>query len=285
MRTRRRCVRSSRSRCCGARCCARALRMRRPAAPSRRVASRDEGSSRWCRRSPTISTRSAPARSSSPFPPSPTRRKRSGLAARRRLDQRRCRGDPRPASERGHRHSGAGALDRTAAARAGSRRAAIRRLVRRAYSRTCDAIGALTGHRREAAATIARLRRETAQLHARTRAFARNPSVFVVLGSGPIWTAGSNSYIATLIALAGGANAASDLHAAYGQYSAEALLRHQPDVLVADAATHLDAALDREPWRSLRAVRLASRLLASIPTSSNVPGPSTTKDCGGSSTV
>ncbi len=134
-------------------------------------------------------------------------------------------------------------------------------------------IGDLTGRRREAAATIAGLRRETAHLHARTKAFARNPSVFVVLGSGPIWTAGSNSYITTLIALAGGRNAASDLHAAYGQYSAEALVRNQPDVLVADAATHLAAALDREPWRSLRAVRLG-HVYAVDPDLIERPGPS-----------
>ncbi len=117
-------------------------------------------------------------------------------------------------------------------------------------------IGALTGRELQARATIARLRRETSALQARTKGFVRRPSVFVVLGSGPIWTAGANSYITTLIALAGGANAASDLHAAYGQYSGEALLRHQPDMLVADAATNLDAVLDREPWHSLRAVRL-----------------------------
>ena len=118
------------------------------------------------------------------------------------------------------------------------------------------AIGALSNHRNEAAAVISRLQRTTMQLHARTRAFARKPSVFVVLGSGPIWTAGSTSYIATLVALAGGRNAAADLHAAYGQYSAEALLRAQPDVLVTDPAIRLDAAIDGEPWRSLRAVHL-----------------------------
>jgi ABC-type Fe3+-hydroxamate transport system substrate-binding protein len=118
------------------------------------------------------------------------------------------------------------------------------------------AIGALTGRRRQAQRLIVRLQRTTAQLQARTRAFVRHPSVFVVLGSGPIWTAGSSSYIATLIALAGGRNAAAGLRAAYGQYSAEALLRAQPDVLVTDPAIRLDAALGREPWRSLRAVRL-----------------------------
>jgi ABC-type Fe3+-hydroxamate transport system substrate-binding protein len=118
-----------------------------------------------------------------------------------------------------------------------------------------QAVGAIAGHQKEAATTIARLRNTTMQLHARTRTFARKPTVFVVLGSGPIWTAGSASYIDTLIGLAGGINAARDLRAAYGQYSAEALLRAQPDVLVTDPAIRLDAAIDREPWRSLRAVR------------------------------
>ncbi len=118
------------------------------------------------------------------------------------------------------------------------------------------AIGALTGRRREAAATIGRLQRETAALVKRTRGFARRPSVFVVLGGNPIWTAGSGSYITELIELAGGRNAASDLRAAYGEYSAEALLRDQPDLLVTDPAAHLEALADREPWRSLNAVRL-----------------------------
>lgn len=117
------------------------------------------------------------------------------------------------------------------------------------------AIGALTGCEKNAAAVIADLQGRTMRLHARTRSFARKPSVFMVLGSGPIWTAGSSSYIATLIALAGGVNAAGDLHAAYGQYSAEALLRAQPDALITDPAIHLEAVLDREPWRSLRAVQ------------------------------
>ena len=117
-------------------------------------------------------------------------------------------------------------------------------------------IGALTGRERGARATIARLQRETAVIRLRTKTFVRRPSVFVVLGSGPIWTAGAGSYITTLIDLAGGRNAADDLHVPYGQYSGEALLRRQPDLLVADAATNLGAVLDREPWRSLSAVRL-----------------------------
>lgn len=134
------------------------------------------------------------------------------------------------------------------------------------------ALGALSGRSREAEATIGRLQRETAALTAQTKSYVRHPSVFLVLGSGPIWTAGAGSYITTLIALAGGTNAASDLHAAYGEYSPEALLRRQPDLLVADAAIHLDASFDREPWRSLSAVRLG-RVYAVNPDLIERPGP------------
>ncbi len=117
-------------------------------------------------------------------------------------------------------------------------------------------IGALAGRRPEAAALVARLQAETAKLHARTLRFAWHPRVFIVLDSAPVWTAGAGSYISKLVTIAGGRNAAADLGAAYAQYSSEALLEDRPDVLIADRATHLQAALDREPWRSLQAVRL-----------------------------
>ena len=115
--------------------------------------------------------------------------------------------------------------------------------------------GDLSGHALEARRLVSRLSQQTGALRARTRSFKRTPSVFVVLGTGPIWTAGKKSFIATLIAMAGGRNAADDLDAAYGQYSAEALLRHQPDVIVTDPSVHFGAVLQSEPWRSLNAVR------------------------------
>lgn len=134
-------------------------------------------------------------------------------------------------------------------------------------------IGAVSGRSARAAAIVASLQRTTSLLHERTRAFRRRPSVFVVLGSAPIWTAGSSSYIGTLIALAGGTNAAADLRAAYGQYSAEVLLRHQPDVIVADPAVRLNLSLGREPWRSLQAVR-AGHVFEVVPASIlERPGP------------
>lgn len=134
-------------------------------------------------------------------------------------------------------------------------------------------IGALTHREREAAATIARLRSETAAIHVRTRSFVRRPSVFVVLGAVPIWTVGTASYITTLLDLAGARNAAANFHGAYGEYSAEALVRAQPDLIVADPATRLKGVLDREPWRSLRAVQL-HRVAYMNPDDIERPGPS-----------
>lgn len=116
-----------------------------------------------------------------------------------------------------------------------------------------ERLGALTGRERAASALVRRLR-------ARTAALVRDlppgrPSAFVVLQASPIVTVGAGSYIAHLIALAGAVNAASDARDAYTRYSAEALLAHQPDAIVADRTSGLAGVLHAPPWNALRAVR------------------------------
>jgi len=115
-------------------------------------------------------------------------------------------------------------------------------------------LGRISGHASEAAALEKRLRARTAQLQGSVRGNSR-PSVFIVLGVGPIYTVSDTSYIAQLIALAGGRNAAGNLKDAYPRYSAEALVALQPDVVVADSQSGLSGVLDRAPWNALRAVR------------------------------
>jgi iron complex transport system substrate-binding protein len=116
-------------------------------------------------------------------------------------------------------------------------------------------LGRLAGHEREAARVATRLRARTARLVHQVGKSVR-PRCFVVLGVVPIFTVGDRSYIAHLIALAGGRNAAGELRgSAYGRYSAEVLLAEQPDVLIGDAQSGLDAALNQPPWNALRAVR------------------------------
>jgi iron complex transport system substrate-binding protein len=115
-------------------------------------------------------------------------------------------------------------------------------------------LGALSGHPREAARLTTALRARTAALARGVRGAAR-PSVLVVLGVTPIFTVGDRSYIAHLIALAGGRNAAAGVAEAYVRYSAEAIVAAQPDLIVTDRSAGLSAALGAAPWNALRAVR------------------------------
>ncbi len=114
-------------------------------------------------------------------------------------------------------------------------------------------LGRLSGRSAQASRLVADLQARTGALR-RAEHFRRRLSVFVVVQAQPIWTVGPHSYIAQLIALAGGSNAVQSLPRPYAQYSAEALVRLQPDVVIAPSDSGLRLALDREPWRSLRAV-------------------------------
>ncbi len=118
---------------------------------------------------------------------------------------------------------------------------------------TLERLGRLSGRERAAQALITELHARTAALVRTVPAGAR-ARTFVVLGVAPIFTVGDGSYIAHMIALAGGRNA-SGIATPYVRYSAEALLAAQPDVIVADNASGLRRVLDRPPWNALRAVR------------------------------
>jgi iron complex transport system substrate-binding protein len=117
-------------------------------------------------------------------------------------------------------------------------------------------IGTTTGHRAAALALVNRLHARTHALVGTVKPRARKPSVFVVLGVAPVFTVGKGSYIATLIDLAGGRNAAADVNAPYARYSAEALVARQPDLLVVDPSVRLGDAIAQPPWNALRAVKL-----------------------------
>jgi len=133
-------------------------------------------------------------------------------------------------------------------------------------------LGSLSGHKSEASTLIANLRERTKKLEA-SEHFMRRPAVFVVLQTNPIWTVGPGSYISSLIALAGGRNAVTSLPQAYAQFSGEALLRLQPDALLAARDAQLEQSVGREPWRSLKAVRAKRLLIVPDPDLLYRPGP------------
>ncbi len=133
-------------------------------------------------------------------------------------------------------------------------------------------LGSLSGHVSESRLLIASLRAKTQKLQA-SEHFARRPTVFVVLQTNPIWTVGPHSYISSLISLAGGRNAVAALPQSYAQFSGEALLRLQPDALLAARDAQLVQSLGREPWRSLEAVGARRVLIAPDPDLLYRPGP------------
>ncbi len=132
-------------------------------------------------------------------------------------------------------------------------------------------LGALSGHADAAAALSSRLRTRTDALTERVRHGAR-PSAFVVLGVDPIYTVGGHSYIAELLSLAGGTDAAR-LDAPYARYGAEALVASQPDVIIADNTSGFAAARDHLPWSALRAVRDGRAYVLDDPDILERPGP------------
>lgn len=117
-----------------------------------------------------------------------------------------------------------------------------------------EALGAVSARRDSAQTLVRKLRAQTAALVAGER-FKRRPSVFFVEQAVPIWTIGPGSYIAHLIGLAGGRLATASLAQPYAQYNAEALVRLDPDAIVATGDARLPGVLGAPPWRSLRAVR------------------------------
>lgn len=113
-------------------------------------------------------------------------------------------------------------------------------------------LGTLSGHEAEARALSSRMRARTAAL-VRSVPLGARPRTFVVLQAVPIYTVGDRSYIARLIALAGGRNA-SGVSDAYVRYSGEALLAAQPDALVTDTRSGIGSVLGKPPWNALHAV-------------------------------
>jgi cobalamin transport system substrate-binding protein len=127
-------------------------------------------------------------------------------------------------------------------------------------------LGRLSGHD-SAAAVVARAVRDTLvaiQALARRRAA---PSVLYVVYNDPPMTAGPDTFIGQLIALAGGRSIFSDTKQLWPNVAIEEIVRRDPDVLVVPVGEFKSNAIGRlrriAGWRDLRAVR--SGRVAAVP--------------------
>ncbi|MBE0537900.1 MAG: ABC transporter substrate-binding protein [Phycisphaerae bacterium] len=93
-------------------------------------------------------------------------------------------------------------------------------------------IGRVTDRRREAAALLARIQNNIAQVSARMAAQAR-PKVLYVIQTSPLRVAGRQTFINELIELAGGQNAIGPTVNKYPPIGSEQVIASSPDVIIA----------------------------------------------------
>ncbi len=121
-------------------------------------------------------------------------------------------------------------------------------------------VAKLTDHLSEAEDLVDSLRNRVSQIESVIVSVEEQPSVFYELDathpSAP-WTAGSGTFIDTLIKMAGGGNIAADMEGQYLQISIEELLIRDPQViLLGDAAYGItpESLADRTGWSNINAV-------------------------------
>jgi iron complex transport system substrate-binding protein len=122
-------------------------------------------------------------------------------------------------------------------------------------------IGELSGRDKEAAELIDSLKERVKKVQDRKLAESSPVKVFYELdGSDPTkpWTAGKGSFIDVLLSLAGAVNVANDAGEGWIQYSQEALIVANPDVILLGDAVYgvtADSVASRAGWDDLAAIQ------------------------------
>lgn len=121
-------------------------------------------------------------------------------------------------------------------------------------------VAEMTGHLEETEQLVEDLSRRVSKIESLVENVEEQPTAFYELDatdpSAP-WTAGSGTFIDTLISMAGGENIASDMEGQYLQISIEELLVRDPQViLLGDAAYGItpESLSERTGWKNMSAV-------------------------------
>lgn len=103
----------------------------------------------------------------------------------------------------------------------------------------------------------------------------RRVRVFIEVGTDPLFTAGSKTFVDELVRLAGGINVASEIEG-YQMYSSEAVIEKNPDVILAPDSYYIDVEQvikERAGWEQIKAVREGRVITKIDPNLINRPGP------------
>ncbi len=123
-------------------------------------------------------------------------------------------------------------------------------------------VGELTGHSQEATQLVENLQNRVAAVETKVAQVKDRPLAFYELDStdpDAPWTAGPNTFIDTLISMAGGTNLGGAMQDAWTQVSVEELLVENPDMIILGDATWGGVTPEdvqaRASWSGLQAVQ------------------------------
>jgi cobalamin transport system substrate-binding protein len=123
-------------------------------------------------------------------------------------------------------------------------------------------VGELTGHMGQAADLVASLKERVEAVQQKVASAFSQPLVFYELDSSDPnapWTSGPDTFINTLITLAGGQNLGASLGSAWAQISLESLITQDPDLIILGDFTWggvtPEAVAARAGWEVLSAIK------------------------------
>jgi iron complex transport system substrate-binding protein len=126
--------------------------------------------------------------------------------------------------------------------------------------RSMEDMGALVGRGKEAALVIRRMKADIDDIKSKVSSIPirGRPKVFLEVWNNPIMTAGRGSYIDDLITIAGGINIAGDIRKPYSYFSAEEVIKRNPDCIIMgymDRSDGRELTSKRFGWASISAVK------------------------------
>lgn len=123
-----------------------------------------------------------------------------------------------------------------------------------------EEIGELTNKKKAAGILIRKMQADIENLTSITRRIPKDSrlKVFVEIWHDPIMTVGSSSFVDELISLAGGRNIANDTKRAYSVFSAEEVIKRNPDCIILaymDQPGSIEIVKRRLGWKNISAVK------------------------------
>jgi iron complex transport system substrate-binding protein len=120
-------------------------------------------------------------------------------------------------------------------------------------------LGKLTGHSGKADSLALRIEQGLSAFRKEASGSSSRKKVYLELWDDPVWTGGKGSYVAALIALAGGQNIGDAVDREYFEISQEWVISENPDIIacmyMSRRSSAAEKVMNRPGWNTIAAVR------------------------------